>query len=408
MTGKKLNRSMLSNKIDKFLKNIFSKNSEKAESIKMGPGFYFHYSSMLLNDIVSDIISDPKLENYFSWKELGDEITMLVGAGIKEHKETNDIIKLIINKIYEKPKVYFCLIPFYGINLKNPIEIGPVTLHSSKQKEEWISDNVTKKFQNQLAGSLHSDQNFATINVRAVIPAGAINQGLKFVNSIMNTFQFCFGNPNIIYNLGTGKNNKSMDDKEYLSFSDQDGLAQHPFPFVPMPLSETQIMESKFMVDYLKRIGEILKKDIDHVKTTPLERGLFNATNLIGEALMYEDENQQLINLMSAIEALVEEKVFTQGITDQVCERVAFLLGDKKQGRLNIYNKLRKLYDKRSNLSHGNSLVVTHYDVVYLWNIAFRLCIYFQDNFDRFNDTNKNEKKNLDEYLLNRRFGGRK
>ena len=107
---------------------------------------------------------------------------------------------------------------------------------------------------------------------------------------------------------------------------------------------------------------------------------------------------------MSAIEALVEQKTFVQGITDQVCERSALLLGKDLISRKKIYSKLTSLYGKRSNLSHGDTAVVTHYDVVYLWEIARNLCFYFQLNFDKFIDSNKQEKKKLKTYLLDLRF----
>lgn len=110
---------------------------------------------------------------------------------------------------------------------------------------------------------------------------------------------------------------------------------------------------------------------------------------------------------MSAIEALVEQKTFVQGISDQVCERTALLLGKDSNSRRKMFDKLTTLYGKRSNLSHGNTAVITHYDVVYLWQIAKSLCFYFHIHFSEFVDSNTHEKKKLKEYLLNLKFEGK-
>lgn len=103
----------------------------------------------------------------------------------------------------------------------------------------------------------------------------------------------------------------------------------------------------------------------------------------------------------------MNKKTFVQGITDQVCERTALLLGKDSKSRRKIFDRLTTLYGKRSNLSHGDTAVVTHYDVVYLWEIARNLCFYFQLNFDKFFDSKQQEKKNLKTYLLDLRFEGK-
>ncbi|WP_172997950.1 HEPN domain-containing protein, partial [Lactobacillus helveticus] len=82
-------------------------------------------------------------------------------------------------------------------------------------------------------------------------------------------------------------------------------------------------------------------------------------TNLIASGLDSEDPTIQIIQLMSAIEALVEQKTFVQGITDQVCERAALLLGKDSTSRRKIFDRLTTLYGKRSSLSHGDTAVIT-------------------------------------------------
>ncbi|WNW17979.1 HEPN domain-containing protein [Lactiplantibacillus plantarum] len=167
-----------------------------------------------------------------------------------------------------------------------------------------------------------------------------------------------------------------MFDKEFLAVAEDHGLTQHPFDYLPTALDLCQINnpENIAIKNYIERVGGIEGKILREKNTVPLERGLLNATNLIANGLDSEEPTIQLIQLMSAIEALVEQKTFVQS---QVCERTALLLGATEEARVNIYKTLSVLYGKRSDLSHGGTAMVTHYDVVTLWELARELCFYF-------------------------------
>lgn len=402
VSNSKFNQDKFKQVLIKFLDNTSDKQIQNTTALTMGPGYHFWYSSIYLANVIEEIIADPKLGKLFSWKKLGELILSLIGKGKAADKKNEQIFENILQQITKSPNKFFCIIPFHGINLTKSYPIGNVTLYPASEKQSVLNKNVSSDLCGEIMDSLTDHQNFATVSVDAVIAAGAIETALSEVKSALNILKFLMNTPTSIYQIGVGKQNKTMFDNEFVAVTNDGGTTQHPFQYMPTPASLSDIQQPG--KDYITRIGQIQSKIYTSQKIVPLERGLANATSLIADSLNYEEPNIQLTQLMSAIEALVEKKTFVQGITDQVCERSALLLGKDLISRKKIYSKLTSLYGKRSNLSHGDTAVVTHYDVVYLWEIARNLCFYFQLNFDKFLDSNQQEKKNLKTYLLDLRF----
>lgn len=351
------------------------------------------------------VIEDPKIGKLFSWQKLQEEIAKLTGKGKAKKESNTQIIEDILGLINKKPEEFLCIIPFHGIELESPYTIGNVTLYPASQKKSVLKAQVSANLYDKLIDTVTDNQNFATVNIKAVIPSGAIEVAISEVKSALNILRFLMSEPNMLYQIGVGKQNKTMFDKEFIAVAQNSGITQHPFQYVPRPakLSALQSVGKT----YVKRIGDIQRKIYSSQPTIPLEKGLVNATNLIANGLDSEEPTIQIIQLMSAIEALVEQKTFVQGITDQVCERTALLLEKDSKSRRKVFDRLTTLYEKRSNLSHGNTAVITHYDVVYLWLIARSLCFYFHMHFDDFIDSNTHEKAKLKDYVLNLRFEGK-
>jgi hypothetical protein len=400
-----MNEDKFKQALDKFLDSIADKKNEKTTGMISSEGFYFWYSVNYLTNAAEMVIEDPKIGKLFSWKKLQEEIVKLTGKGKAKKESNTQIIEDILGLINKKPEEFFCIIPFHGIELESPYTIGNVTLYPASQKKSVLKAQVSANLYDKLIDTVTDNQNFATVNIKAVIPSGAIEVAISEVKSALNILRFLMSGPNMLYQIGVGKQNKTMCDKEFIAVAQNSGITQHPFQYVPRP-AELSALRSVGKA-YVKRIGDIQRKIYSSQPTIPLEKGLVNATNLIANGLDSEEPTIQIIQLMSAIEALVEQKTFVQGITDQVCERTALLLGKDSKSRRNIFDRLTTLYGKRSNLSHGNTAVITHYDVGYLWLIARNLCFYFHIHFDDFIDSNTHEKAKLKDYLLNLRFEGK-
>lgn len=71
------------------------------------------------------------------------------------------------------------------------------------------------------------------------------------------------------------------------------------------------------------------------------------------DAICCNSTTLTFLSLTSAIEALVNSS--KNEITHQIGERVAILCGKTKEGRLDIYHNVKKLYNTRSTLVHGQA-----------------------------------------------------
>lgn len=400
-----MNEDKFKQALAEFLDSTTNKKNEKSTGLIANNDFYFWYSVSCLSNAVEMVIEDPKLGKLFSWKKLQEKIVKLTGEEQANGESNTQIVEDILGLINKNPEEFLCIIPFHGIKLESPYTIGNVTLYPASQKTSVLKDKVSPKLYDKLIDTVTDNQNFATVNVKAVIPSGAIEVAISEVKSALNILRFIMNTPNMLYQIGVGKQNQTMFDKEFIAVAQNSGITQHPFEFVPYPIDLSDLQSSE--KNYIKRIGDIQRKIYNKQSTVPLEKGLANATNLIANGLANKESSIKIIQLMSAIEALVEQKTFVQGISDQVCERTALLLGKDSNSRRKMFDKLTTLYGKRSNLSHGNTAVITHYDVVYLWQIAKSLCFYFHIHFSEFVDSNTHEKKKLKEYLLNLKFEGK-
>lgn len=400
-----MNENIFKQAITKFLDSITDDQNEKKSGMATGQGYLFWYSVSYLANAVEIIIEDPKLGKLFSLKELQKKIIKLTGEGKAKNETDTQIIEDILGLINKKPEEFFCVIPFHGIKLESPYTIGSVTLYPASQKKSVLKSKVSDKLYDKLIDTVTDEQSFATVNVQAVIPSGAIEVAILEVKSALSILKFLVNEPNMLYQIGVGKQNQTMFDKEFIAVNQNSGITQHPFQYLPFPAELSKL--TPIGKAYVKKIGDIQLKIYSSQSTVPLEKGLVNATNLIASGLDSEDPTIQIIQLMSAIEALVEQKTSVQGITDQVCERAALLLEKDSTSRKKMFNRLTTLYGKRSNLSHGNTAVITPYDVIYLWKIAQNLCFYFHRHFDEFIDSNNHEKAKLKDYLLNLRFEGK-
>ncbi|WNW15008.1 hypothetical protein [Lactiplantibacillus plantarum] len=106
-------------------------------------------------------------------EELGQTIVKLIGEGRARTLDDAEIIKTIVAKIRELPQVYFCLIPVFGVNVVSPFTMGDIVLYPSEQKQEVVRNAILDdNLKQQVNDTLSDTQNFATLRVRALDPAG--------------------------------------------------------------------------------------------------------------------------------------------------------------------------------------------------------------------------------------------
>ncbi|WP_349535499.1 hypothetical protein [Leuconostoc citreum] len=385
-----------------FLEKVSLERNEHTTGMKAGANHVFYYSDIVLAEITERILNEPKLGKLFSRKDVNATILEFVGSGFEDRENDEKVICKIIKWINSDPIEFTCFIPVHGVEVSNKYKIGDVTLHPFNEKKSILKANLKADMTSFIETESIDKLPFAIIKVNSISPDGAIEVAISEVKSTLNILQFLFNTPGSIYQIGTGKPTQNTGDSQYLALSSTTGIAQQKSRYIPFGIDLSLLSTNE--TEYLQRVSEIQSDIFNQTKTVPLQNGLFNATTLIGNSLNSEDLTLQLLQLMSAIEALVEQNTFTQGITDQVCERTALLLGADYDSRKKIYDKLSDLYKKRSHLTHGNTASINYFDIVNLWEIAKNLCFYFDQHYEYFLDSNKNEKKNLKAYVLKLRF----
>lgn len=402
--NKKINMNELKNKVNIFLEDIYTKQFDERDVFVRSISSSFSYSSILLNDIIKEIMMDEHYSKLFSAESLSTYIFNIVSDGIRSKENNQKIFENIIEYIKNDPKEFVCVIPIHGISITEKYDMGVVKLYPSEQREEVIQSIYKEKSQRFIKNSFKSKSNFATIKVIALQSQKAVEIAVSEVNKSLNIIKILFCDLNNIYQIGVGKKGESMFDKEFLAVSDDqtDGVVTHPFKYTPLPAEINEITDAGNKV--VKILADIQKRKFRNEKTIPLENHLFNSLNLIATGLYENDYETKSSKFMSAIESLVEQKTFTQGITDQVCERTALLLGNDFDERKQIYYKMFDLYNQRSTISHGDESNVDIYDTEDLWIISKRLLFYLLSNFDKFVDSNNKPKIKIKDYVMNLRF----
>lgn len=144
----------------------------------------------------------------------------------------------------------------------------------------------------------------------------------------------------------------------------------------------------------LEAVNDILCLD-NEVVLTEMQGKLISGLVWLGEATKPDILPARYLKLSTALEFLVggesnNELLTTRGITATLAERSAFLLGNDREHRSSIDQKVRKYYGLRSKIIHGHAssidskVFVAFGDLVR--QIAFALCREFSSfiTFDEF------------------------
>ncbi len=95
---------------------------------------------------------------------------------------------------------------------------------------------------------------------------------------------------------------------------------------------------------------------------TRMQQSLLGAVNWLGKAQRDLDYGRKFLLCVIALETLLtidDQSILRPGITYQIAESVALLLGNGPDERLDLESRMKKLYGIRSAISHGGKKVVT-------------------------------------------------
>lgn len=309
-----------------------------------------------------------------------------------------------MSELKKKDEEFFCLIPIYGIEVKsvypkdsNNIAFFPNDLAIEKI-ESYLSHDVLNKDKIK-----NFNGPFIGVTVKANSEPLAEELSMDYANNLISVLHVCYSNIDYQYNIGAVYRNASVSSCPIVTVNlKSKGTYSHEEFSFNMPIK----LPLKKEFDLLFNIViTVINKKINNDKSTDIENKIYVAIINMAKALTETDSSQSLIDFMTAIESLVENKNFEQNIADQICERCVELLCSNSSDRLKNYKTLQKLYDKRSKIIHGEtSPKVTMSDLYFLRETCLQLCIHFAMNLDKYKNIRK--IKDWKEFYLKLRFEG--
>ena len=371
--------------IEKVINSIEEISEEESVKYKFTEHFYHFYKKPLFYCIKSEEITQTyknfqqQLWNNFKvstiehihWKKFVTVLDEFIITGYinKEQLDYDSLLVNIEKLLTNIPlKEYTLVTRIYGIGLKDQnyvIQLGNylicdydylVTTFATEQ-------NITPSIDTFNAPASALENCFIIhkkINAIDAKKAETIffNKIEQFINAILFHAAFCcddnekisYKNSNIMINyLCIGNNERTIE----ISSQNQ-SLINPQYDFF-----------EEFFGDDKKIIYKWIDSDNSQLKE--LERRLKIAIDWIGQSLRENNLTKRFTFLCIALETLLSDKpsgVMEQGTTYRLREYSAFLATDDPAKRIEIYNKIRSLYDERSAISHSGtskSLQLKHY-----------------------------------------------
>lgn len=160
------------------------------------------------------------------------------------------------------------------------------------------------------------------------------------------------------------------------------------------------------------RIWDITTKYIQG-KSTQIENHLINAIRWVGMANNEDSNVTKHLQYVFALEALLSHRkrkeIITPGIAHQLAEFTAFIIGEnvnteiitKKELRKKVFHEVKKIYDTRSQIAHGNDKNVNKHDINRARKIIYSLIFAILQNDSILKFKNMDE---LDEWIEDLKF----
>lgn len=377
--------------IEDFISSINTDMLEKKENYTTIISIYnnfevrFQYPKDKLLKIVNLIIKNKEMYYYQAEENLSNDILNIIKKNrFIKNESIEEVTKKVIKAINASPQNFLCLIPVYGIEQITNLKFSNhISLCPAKNKDHTII-KYWPDYSTHLFESENAINDFACVTINNTYKFSVINKSIEYLNTIFNTFQLLWGDLLNPLNIGISykKTNKNMLNPFFvLTNKQKDCLIDYP-EYTHVRISRDILTDNQLKI--LRAIGKIIDKKIENFEISKVEQNIYIAVNYIGSALTETDRLKRILNFMSAIEALIEQKhLKVKGkkisITRQITKiSTQILEKDKdKKTRNDFEKRMKKLYGKRSNLTHGETEYVTFDDLVFIKDVSIELCLFF-------------------------------
>lgn len=237
--------------------------------------------------------------------------------------------------------------------------------------------DLSDKWKKELKSLWHEEANtsvhvLAKINVTGDEKRAYI-QAITKVREALDVFRaFCFpfGKYSLDWHLGIAGDMLSyhsipicIDGRRFFSYHD---------------IGNVQIeLDNHIIQKYSSQLWDILY-DILINKKHP--KRLCDSIHWLAEATKPDTNNSKFIKISISLETLLgkepkDEDLKVRGITAMLAERAAFVAGIDFDDSLNIDQKIRQFYRKRSEIVHGEGKEVSSKDIDEFGNLVRRICL---------------------------------
>ena len=117
---------------------------------------------------------------------------------------------------------------------------------------------------------------------------------------------------------------------------------------------EETILPHKGVDGWFTRIELIIGRFVNDEELTDFEKRIWTALYWYGEAMSEREFNSLIIKYATCLEALFNSR--EGGISEQISEFTAHVIGKNKEERMEIYSTVKKLYSLISNAVRGGAI----------------------------------------------------
>jgi hypothetical protein len=290
----------------------------------------------------------------------------------KNEIDYNGFIKTLLKTKLNK---YTFISNLYGISLidNTCIEISKniVIAHSNFVLKEYNHDNwFIDKVRNNKSPFEKDHIYLIYKNIEAIDEKKAKILLEKKFEHFINTFLYCYGS--------------KRDDNQKISLHDissnEKNLLINQNGETSNSWARKDLINPVYSIPKIFPIDKNYKELFDFLDTdenlTPIERKIKIAVNWIGKSLKNNNIDEAFLYLFLGIESLFsrdDKELISSSIVNHISEIVAFLNSDSPIDRINISQKIKILYGKRSSLVHTgvcNVLEEDYYDLLYFIKTA--------------------------------------
>jgi hypothetical protein len=108
-------------------------------------------------------------------------------------------------------------------------------------------------------------------------------------------------------------------------------------------------------LDWFNACERIASKLIENEEINDFEERVWTALYWFGEAMFEREISSLIVKYATCLEALFNSN--EGGISEQIAEFTAFVVGSNKEQRINVYEAIKTLYNLRSATVHGRSIM---------------------------------------------------